>query len=343
MTAGAPASLLSSLSGLPFVCPRCRGPLEVSGEAYRCAPCGALYPLFAGIPDFRVFPDPYLSVAEDRARAQIVLEAIDRLSFPELLEHYWSFSDITPEPLRRRFVQSAMRGRERARRLLSLAGSEERRQWKKTVEIGSGTGNLLAASAGLFPRVVGTDIAMRWLHLSRRRLRDEGLPEPALVCCCAEALPFPDGFFDAAFSIATLEFARDPREFFSECARVLAPGGAFLVSTVNRFSLAPQPYAALWGVGYLPRRWQAPYVRWRRRASFENVRLRSRGEIERLAASAFPTREFHLPEIGSEEASSLPFPLRLAARLYGKLRRSRALARPLAAVVPEWNIRLRKP
>ena len=46
----------------------CRDRLEVAGEAYRCAPCARTYPLHGGIPDFRVFPDPYLSPEEDRER-----------------------------------------------------------------------------------------------------------------------------------------------------------------------------------------------------------------------------------------------------------------------------------
>ena len=49
-----------------------------------------------------------------------------------------------------------------------------------------------------------------------------------------------------------------------------------------------------------------------------------------------------LPEITAEEAGALSLPLRLAARLYRRIRRWRILARPLAAIVPEWNIRLEK-
>ena len=341
MTPGAPASLLPSLRGVAFVCPRCGGDLEVFADGYFCAPCRARYPLLAGIPDFRVFADPNLSAEEDRDRTGKILEAMDSLPFPALLEYYWSLSDITPPALSRRFVASALRGKDRARRLLSLVERSERPPLETVLEVGSGSGNFLAAAAGVFPRVVATDIAMRWLHLSRRRMRDEGLPEPALVCCCAEALPFPGGSFDGAFSIGTLEFLRDPGRFFTECERVLVPGGSLFVATANRFSIAPQPHAALWGVGYLPRRWQARYVRWRRKASFENVRLLSRREIDRLAAG-FSRREFALPEIGPGEVRALPLPLRLAAGLYGRIRRRRGLAKPLAAIVPEWNIRLRK-
>jgi hypothetical protein len=60
------------------------------------------------------------------------------------------------------------------------------------------------------------------------------------------------------------------------------------VNTVNRFSLAREPHVYLWGVGFLPRRWQAPYVRWRRDASFENIGLLSYRELRRLGGACFP-------------------------------------------------------
>src|SRR5689334_8558386 len=102
-----PASLLESLRDIAFVCPLCRGELHVGEEAYHCVPCAHSYTLHDGIPDFRIFPDPFLSFEEDRQRTEIVLNALDRFNLQGLLEYYWSFSDITPPPLRAKFVRSA--------------------------------------------------------------------------------------------------------------------------------------------------------------------------------------------------------------------------------------------
>lgn len=345
MTGGDPPSLLPPLREIPFVCPLCRGALETGAEGYRCAPCGRAYPLHAGIPDFRVFPDPYLGFEEDRERTDRVLESLESLSFSQLLARYWSWSDETPRPLRDRFVETALRGEERARRLLDVATDVSRGEDAargNVLEIGSGTGNLLAAADGIPGRIVGTDIAMRWLHLSRRRLRDRGMPEPALVCCCAEYLPFPDGLFREAFSMATLEFARDPRRFFAEAARVLGDRGRLLLNTVNRFSLAAEPHVFLRGVGYLPRRWQARYVRWRRNASFENIRLLSRREIDSLAAPHFAKRSFFLPRVSREALAQLPPSRRTEARLYAAASRLPIARRLLGWLGPEWDIVLEK-
>ena len=103
-----PASLIPSLRNIEFVCPICRGALKTIGESYFCQPCEKAYPLMAGIPDFRVLTDPYLTFEEDRARTEIVLSAIDRYELEPLLEYYWSFSDITPPALRTKFVRSAL-------------------------------------------------------------------------------------------------------------------------------------------------------------------------------------------------------------------------------------------
>ena len=178
---GHPDLLLESLRGLPLVCPLCHGELDVAGDAYRCPPCARTFPLQGGIPDFRVFPDPYLSPEEDRRRTDVVLDKLHEYRLERLLEYYWSFSDITPPVLRAQFVRSGMLGEDRARRSLRVLGDGTFRRpvtARRVLEVGSGTGNFLAEAVRHYPQVVGVDIGMRWLHLSRRRFLDRGLPAP---------------------------------------------------------------------------------------------------------------------------------------------------------------------
>ena len=49
---------------MEFVCARCKG--ELNG--YRCEACSLEFPVLCGIPDFRLFADPYIGIAEDRAK-----------------------------------------------------------------------------------------------------------------------------------------------------------------------------------------------------------------------------------------------------------------------------------
>lgn len=335
-----------ALRDLPLVCPLCHGALGSDAQGYACRPCDRRYPLHDGIPDFRIFPDPYLGFEDDHRRTDIVLEALPRLALPELLQYYWSHSDITPPALRTQYIRNALRGVARGRQMLATLGNHVAPSSPapdlRVLEIGSGTGNFLLPATSRYPRVVGTDIGMRWLHLSRRRFMDARQPPPPLVCCCAEYLPFPDGVFDVAVSHSTLEFTRDPARCLAEAARVLGNHGVFVVNTVNRFSLAPNPYVQLWGVGFLPRSWQAPYVRWRRQATYEQVRLLSLGEVLQLARACFPRVEVILPDIEDETHRQLPWATRLQVQFYRAWKRVPVLRDMLKLVAPQWDLLLHK-
>lgn len=341
-----PSSLTDSLHGVPFVCPLCRGKLVVAGDSYRCPACDRIYPLHGGIPDFRVFPDPYLDFEEDRRRTELVLDVLDRLPLEPLLEYYWSLSDITPPLLRAKFIRNALLAEQRAQRVLRILDDGTFRRpvaARRVLEVGSGTGNFLAVAARRYDQVIGIDIAMRWLHVSRRRFMDAGLPEPALVCCCAEYLPFPADTFDLAVSCATLEFSRDPDRVLAECARTLRSDGSLYLNTVNRFSVAQDPYSYLWGVGFLPRAWQAGYVRWRRGASYEHIRLLSLRELKRLAARYFAAQEIALPDIEDESLRSLPRSAQRQVRVYRLVKRLAGFRQVLRWVGPQWDVLLGPP
>ncbi len=338
-----PLGVLPSVRGLRFVCPLCRGKLDVSETDYHCAGCSRTFGVHAGIPDFRVFPDPYLDFREDRERTEIVLSGLEKYDLEKLLDYYWTFSDITPENLRSKFVKSALRGEERARSAVETLKRREPgfSRGKKFLEIGSGTGNFLAAAAGECETIVGTDIAMRWLHVSRRRFMDKGIEPPPLVCCCAEYLPFADDSFDMCAATSTLEFVKDKGKVVSETARVLRSEGTFYLNAVNRYSLAMDPYCHLWGVGFIPQRWQAKYVFWRSRSIYK-TRLLSFIELKRLTRSLFGQPEVVLPDISPKVIGQFSHIRRLQIRTYTFLKSFQIFSKALRYVGPGWDILLRK-
>ncbi len=340
-----PQNLLPALREIDFVCPLCRGALDVLANGYHCSACQKDYLLHDGIPDFRVFPDPFLNFQEDYERTEIVLDGLEKYDLEKLLTYYWSFSDITPEDLRPKFIRSVRLGAEKARRTLELFENGMFKQpirAKRVLEIGSGTGTFLAPAAARFEQVVGIDIAMRWLHVSRRRFMDLGIPAPPLVCCCAENLPFADKSFDLIVANSTIEFVRDQERVFAECARLLVENGAMYINSVNRFALARDPYAYLWGIGFLPRSLQARYVFWRSGAHYENTKTLSYREFNRLAKDHFSAKEFVLADVAPAALQQFSPMTRLQIRTYQFLKKLPLVSSLFKWVGPGWDILLRK-
>ena len=60
---------------MTFVCPRCKGPLLTQENAYTCEACNATYPVVMGIPDFRVFDDPWIEKEDDYAKAARIVSS----------------------------------------------------------------------------------------------------------------------------------------------------------------------------------------------------------------------------------------------------------------------------
>jgi SAM-dependent methyltransferase len=288
-----------------------------------------------GIPDFRVFPDPYIGLAEDREKAARLAEQARRTDFRGLLEHYWAITPGTPPDLARRYVRHALAAADRGRHLLGELPAGPAR----LLEIGCGTGGLLLGwldCPGHLqgdwggerqprppiapPGAVGVDIALRWLVVARKRLEEANRTVP-LVCACAEALPFRERAFDLVVANDVLEHVASPKRTLREAHRVLRPGGHFFAATPNRLALRPDPHVRLWGVGWLPRRWRETYVSWRRGVPYRHVRLLSGFELARLGRhSPFGHCQLTLPTFSLEELAGLPAGERWLTGVYHRLR-----------------------
>ena len=268
---------------MEFVCPACRVEVASGAQSYRCAACSREYPVIAGIPDFRLEPDPYIGIVEDREKGVRLEEFARDHSFRELLQHYYGITPEDPADLAAHWIRRCLAEEEIARHVLA--------DWIPDVhgsllDIGCSTGALLAAASPRGAGLVGVDVAFRWLVIGKTRLREAGV-DAALVCANAEALPFAEGSFGGVTATDVLEHTRDARKAISEARRVLSPGGSSLWTTNNRWSPLPDPHVHLWGIHYLPVRWQAPYVAWRRRDLHPyRIRLRSAREWFRLFSEA---------------------------------------------------------
>lgn len=135
----------------------------------------------------------------------------------------------------------------------------------RVLEIGSGRGTL----AGLARGWVGVDLA----HAAGRLARGP------FAAASATALPFRDGSFDGAWSVAVLEHVPEPERALEELRRVLRPGGVAY--------LAPAWHCRPWAAEGLHVR---PYAEltWRQRLSKASIPVRD--ALPLRAALALPGR-----------------------------------------------------
>jgi SAM-dependent methyltransferase len=345
--AAAEAERCEAVSGAArpsFVCPACRGALEHqvgSVERYRCVACERVYPVVIGIPDFRLRPDPWIGLEADREKgAALEAETVDA-DFESTVRAYWRRTPGTPREQAERFTRFVVSAEPRAAEWLALvsAGDPARGWW---LDVGCGTADLVLAGTRRGRRMIGIDIAFRWLVVARRRLQRAGV-SALLVCCNGEHLPFPDRSFQRVVSLGTLEHSIDADALVGEAARVLEPNGRLHVRTVNRYSLLPEPHVGVWGVGFVPRRWADAYVQWRSGQRYEHHRPLSVREIGRAArASGLRDVRVNAAALLSADRARLGA-LAAVAPAYEVARRTPAIGRVVSWAAPLLDLEASRP
>lgn len=262
-----------------LACPSCTGDLARESAAYLCAGCGRAFPIRYGIPDFRLEPDPYISIEAEIAKID-GFTAPGR-SFADMVRAYYVLTPESPRSLHSRYM-AAMEAA--VRRGAGMIGKLRERfpeaGTSAMLDLGCGTGGMTIAGSRQYEEVAGVDVALRWLVMGQQRLTEAGIDAP-LICANAESLPFREGVFDAVLADAVIEHVRDSARMRDEAMRVLAPRGAWFFVTNNRYSILPEPHVRLWGFGLLPRS-VMERVSWTLRRTPYKARLHSRPELRRL-------------------------------------------------------------
>jgi len=97
------------------------------------------------------------------------------------------------------------------------------------LDVATGGGHTALALAPLYGRVIASDLTERMLAAAEAFARERGATNLEFQPADAENMPFPDAAFDlVSCRIAPHHFAR-PADFVREVARVLRPGGLFLL------------------------------------------------------------------------------------------------------------------
>jgi ubiquinone/menaquinone biosynthesis C-methylase UbiE len=109
---------------------------------------------------------------------------------------------------------------------LPLSGAE------RVLDAGCGAGHTALAFAPMAAEVVGIDLTEAMLAQGRKLARDRGLQNVTFQRGDVERLPYPDASFDLVTSRYSAHHYPHPLAALREFARVLKPGGTFLLVDV---------------------------------------------------------------------------------------------------------------
>jgi SAM-dependent methyltransferase len=219
------------------------------------------------------------------------MEAWPTASYRELFELHFPRDQHPLDRLYREHEELAHRRGERRWGQIEQATSSvglDLRSRGVSLDIGCGLGSGLFALAGRSRLAIGLDILLSDLLIAKKRFAEAGVDNVAFVCCSALELPFREGGLDLLNAIDVIEHMPEQPQFLAETRRVLRPGGVFFFNSPNRYSLlSREPHVKLYGMGYLPRRWMEPYVRWRRGCGYRGKRLLSYFELRRMLRETY--------------------------------------------------------
>ena len=125
----------------------------------------------------------------------------------------------------RLMVKDTAAANDRAIELLGLAGPST------VLDVGCGQGRTLAALAHAGHRAIGVDPSPTMVNQARARNR-RGCAAGAVEVVLGDGrlLPLADDVVDHALTAHTVYFMPDPASTFTDVARVLRPGGRFVVA-----------------------------------------------------------------------------------------------------------------
>jgi ubiquinone biosynthesis O-methyltransferase len=107
---------------------------------------------------------------------------------------------------------------------------------RRVLDIGCGDGELAVELAKCGATMTGIDASTTMIDAARARAKKHNVDIDFQVAI-AERLPFPAEQFDVVTAITILCFVEDAEPVFREIARVLRPGGRFVIGELGKWSM----------------------------------------------------------------------------------------------------------
>ena len=337
------------LDWIELVCPVCNGELEGGASqepgadaSLTCLGCRRVYAVVMGIPDLRIFPDPYISALGDQMKGLMLAAQFEQVDLLGMARTYYHVTPETPTAdVERSIVRLANAERRAHATVVAWDNLFGRLEGGAMLEVGCGTAPLLLATRSRYPHQIGVDVSFRWLVMAKRRLADAGVSVP-LVAACGEALPFRAGTFDAVTMDSFLEITKDQDAAVKEAARVLLPGGRLVIATPNRWSMGPDPHIGVPAGGFLPNAVVNAIAKQRMaRPPFRRL-LTARALRRKLGTAGLQPARVGLAPVSEAQLSAVGALGRLAGGWYNRLRTVPVLRQMLLVIGPMLQADARK-
>lgn len=197
-----------------YACPVCKRGLEPAHNGLVCPLCARTFVIRGGIPDFvvvnleqsRNFSLHWVGTSDSSALLDFAASVYEPWIYPVVCNLYGGWRSTSLKAL--------------ARDLAGMAGARE----GFILDVACGPGTYGRRIASPSRTVLGIDVCMSMLRQGVRYVEKEGIPNVHFARAAVEALPFPDGLFDAAICAGSLNHFSDTVLALREIARTMKAG-----------------------------------------------------------------------------------------------------------------------
>jgi len=251
-----------------FICPHCKDILLVRKEGqddfYGCRSCGASFPVFFGIPDFRL-SDSYEDYEYDMLSCRELIKSYKQYDFKTLWKGYpWKnnlpsrgkvnikFEKIYWKMEEETFLKHGYAILYKINRYLELKNKPALTRGV-SFEAGGAYGLYTLGFSQYFKRVFFTDLSLRNVIIAKKFIEEKKLENVTIFCSDIERLPVRDNMFDFIHCNGVIEHVRNPQNIINEAYRTLKKDGIYMILSPNKYSLWIEPHYRLIGYGFWPK------------------------------------------------------------------------------------------